>query len=190
MLKLMLCLTIFTENIYHIYEIKSLDHKGVKHFLCTVFWLVRFASAQFSCCGSSSQNCCLRDNIASEGDFQALQCKHAVPPKQSALRTAQNAQFGPTPDDVTNSSISRQNGPAWHHVAGRLTVRVEWFTTFCDFRKGTYFCRSSLFLWIQFQKKLANFAAHEPKLSFWKITGPLKMIFFENLWGHTYYFRP
>ena len=33
-----------------------------------------------------------------------------------------------------------------------VNSRVEWFTTFFDFRKWTHGCRSCIFLWVQFQK--------------------------------------
>ena len=31
-------------------------------------------------------------------------------------------------------------------------TRVEWYSTFCDFRKRALCCRSGIFLWVQFQK--------------------------------------
>ena len=31
-------------------------------------------------------------------------------------------------------------------------IRVEWYSTFCDFRKATHFCRSGIFLGVHFQK--------------------------------------
>ena len=55
-------------------------------------------------------------------------------------------------------------------------TRVEWFTIFCDFRKWTHCWRSSIFLWIQFFKKICKFR------TCWKVkknSGTLKMnVFF------------
>ena len=61
----------------------------------------------------------------------------------------------------------------WHHrLKSRHPAvrRVEWvIELFCDFLKRALCCRSSIFLWVQFQK-IGEF-------HFKKFTGTLKMIF-------------
>ena len=63
----------------------------------------------------------------------------------------------------------------------RVHYRVEWFTTFCDFRKWTHCCRQDIFLWVKFQKNRLACVMHT-RQSFYlkkKITGTLqKLIFF------------
>ena len=59
-----------------------------------------------------------------------------------------------------------------------LCGRVEWFSTFFDFRKATHFCRSCIFLRVQFQK-ICNFGSERGKVFiFQKITGTIQIIIF------------
>ena len=59
-----------------------------------------------------------------------------------------------------------------------LCSRVEWFTTFCDFRNWTHCCRPGLILWVQ-SKKSANLAALAAKFSFFQ-KETLKWWFFQK----------
>ena len=43
-----------------------------------------------------------------------------------------------------------------NHWSCTLYNRVEWFNTFCNFRKATHFCQSALFLKVKF-KRISNF---------------------------------
>ena len=53
---------------------------------------------------------------------------------------------------------------------------MEWFSTFCDFRRRTHFCRSGIFYEIN-SKNVANFAANY-SITVLKITESLKLNIF------------
>ena len=65
---------------------------------------------------------------------------------------------------------------------------MEWFSTFCDFRRRTHFCRSGIFYEIN-SKNVANFAANF-SITVLKITESLKTEhFFFNLPIPSFYFK-
>ena len=80
--------------------------------------------------------------------------------------------------------------PYLSHYTVHCTVysRVEWFSTFCDFRKATRFCRSGVFFLVQYQN-IIEFRSTHARLSFHfqKVTGTLQVKIFLKICRNLHY---